>query len=178
MKIIQIIKNGLCLIILTCLISFGRCTIEIPESRKENEKETEKEPEKQTQQKLLVQLVNSYRTAGCDCGSAGYFAATTPVAWNEKLEQAALDHSEDMFANNSLNHTGSDGSDPGTRMTRRGYDWKTYGENIAWGYQTDKSVMEGWIKSPGHCRNIMNPDFKEMGAAQKGSYWTLVLGKR
>ena len=45
-------------------------------------------------------------------------------------------------------------------------------------YQTEKSVIEGWIKSPGHCKNIMNPAYKEIGAARKGNYWTLVLGAR
>jgi len=172
MKIVQILKNSLWIILLTTLVVFGSCTKDEPETKKENKKEPENQP------KLLLELVNSYRVSGCNCGSEGNFAPTTPVVWNEKLEQAAQDHSKDMSANKTLSHTGSDGSNPGTRMKRRGYDWKTYGENIAWGYQTDKSVIEGWIKSPGHCRNIMNPAYKEMGAAREGTYWTLVLGTR
>ena len=43
--------------------------------------------------------------------------------------------------------------------------------------------MAGWLASPGHCSNIMNPDFTEMGAAYAidkssaaGSYWTQVFG--
>ena len=158
------------IIFLTALIIFSSCAKEAPE--------TEKVPDKEINPKLLLQLVNSYRVAGCNCGSEGNFAATAPVAWNDQLEQAALDHTEDMFTNKFLSHTGSDGSNPGTRIKHRGYNYKTYGENIASGYQTEKSVIEGWIKSPGHCRNIMNPNYKEMGAARKGNYWTLVLGAR
>ena len=172
MKIVKIIKNGLGIIFLTALVIFGSCTKEAPETEKEPDKETEMET------KLLLQLVNSYRISGCDCGSAGRFAATAPVVWNDQLEQAALDHSEDMFTNKFLSHTGSDGSNPGTRIKRHGYNGKTYGENIASGYQTEKSVIEGWIKSPGHCKNIMNPAYKEIGVARKGNYWTLVLGAR
>ena len=40
------------------------------------------------------------------------------------------------------------------------------GENIAAGYSTVLSVIEGWLKSPGHCANIMSPYFREIGAAK------------
>jgi uncharacterized protein YkwD len=55
---------------------------------------------------------------------------------------------------------------------------RTYGENISNGYKTEQSVIEGWIKSAGHCRNIMNPNVKEMGVAREGDYWTQVFGTR
>jgi len=154
------------------LFIFGMCSKEAPETEKEIDKESK------IDQKLLLELVNSYRATGCNCGSEGNYASTDAVIWNKQLEQAAHDHCEDMYKNKSLSHTGSDGSDPGTRIKRRGYNWKTYGENIAVGYQTEKSVIEGWIKSPGHCRNIMNSNYKEIGVARKGNYWTLVLGAR
>jgi len=172
MKIFQIIKNSLRVMILATLVMFCNCKKETPETKPEVDKDSE------INQKLLLQLVNSYRASGCDCGSEGYFASTASVVWNNQLEQAAQDHCDDMFTNKIFSHSGSNGSDPGTRLKQHGYLWKTYGENIALGYQTEKSVIEGWIKSPGHCRNIMNPAFKEIGAARKGSYWTLTLGTR
>ena len=152
--------------LLSGLVLFSRCTKEEPKPKPEGNKE------------LLLQLVNSYRASGCDCGTAGYFAPTTPVVWNNALERAAYDHCVDMFTNKFFSHTGSDGATVVTRLKRRGYDYKTYGENIARGYPTEKSVIEGWIKSPGHCRNIMNPNFKEIGASKVSDYWTLVLGTR
>ena len=76
-----------------------------------------------------------------------------------------------MATNELFSHTGSDGSNPGERIDRQGDDWWTYGENIAVGYQTVSAVMQGWLGSEGHCRNIMNPAFTEIGAAfAEGQY--------
>ncbi|TLQ44981.1 CAP domain-containing protein [Streptomyces marianii] len=116
----------------------------------------------------VVQLVNSERSkAGC-----------SPVTVNAKLTKAAQDHSQDMAAHRNMSHTGSDGSDPGTRITRAGYNWSTYGENVAYGYETPEKVMAGWMSSPGHKKNILNCEFKEIGVglAQPGNYWTQDFG--
>ncbi|MER7815255.1 CAP domain-containing protein [Streptomyces sp. NPDC096153] len=116
----------------------------------------------------VVQLVNSERgKAGC-----------SPVTVNAKLTKAAQDHSEDMASHRNMSHTGSDGSNPGTRITRAGYDWSTYGENVAYGYETPEKVMAGWMSSPGHKKNILNCEFKEIGVglAQPGNYWTQDFG--
>ena len=83
MKFVKISKNGLRVLFLTALVIFGRCTKEVSETEKGIDKKTE------INQKLLLQLVNSYRASGCDCGSEGYFSSTTPVVWNAQLEQAA-----------------------------------------------------------------------------------------
>lgn len=119
----------------------------------------------------LLTLVNQYRTAGCNCGST-YYPPTSPISWNDSLEKAAKEHSDDMNAHNYFDHTGSDGTTVGERISRYGYLWFTCGENIAEGYATEKDVVEGWIKSEGHCKNIMNPAFKDMGVATAGKYWT------
>ncbi|MFI2371659.1 CAP domain-containing protein [Streptomyces sp. NPDC018833] len=116
----------------------------------------------------VVELVNSERSkAGC-----------SPVTLNAKLSKAAQDHSEDMAAHRNMSHTGSDGSDAGDRITRAGYNWSTYGENVAYGYETPESVMAGWMSSPGHKENILNCAFKEIGVglAQPGDYWTQDFG--
>ena len=123
----------------------------------------------------VLRLINAYRSSGCDCGTEGVFAPATPVKWNETLERAAKAHCLDMFTNNFFSHTGSDGSNCGSRLDKFQYQWQSYGENIGKGYKNEKDVVEGWIKSPGHCRNIMNPNVKEIGLAKKGEYWTLVL---
>ncbi len=131
----------------------------------------------------FLDAVNQARSVGRNCGSTSYPNAP-PVAWNNVLATAAYLHSEDMATNQFFSHTGADGSSPETRITRQGYDWRTYGENIAWGYPTASAVTQGWLGSDGHCRNIMNPSFTEIGAAYSdGSYqgipsvsfWTLDL---
>ncbi|MEU8871318.1 CAP domain-containing protein [Streptomyces javensis] len=119
-------------------------------------------------QQEVVDLVNSERSkAGCE-----------PLTVNEKLTKAAQDHSEDMAAHSNMSHTGSDGSSPGDRIERAGYSWSSYGENVAYGYDSPKSVMEGWMNSSGHKANILNCDFKEIGVglAQPGNYWTQDFG--
>ncbi|MFF3576787.1 CAP domain-containing protein [Streptomyces mirabilis] len=116
----------------------------------------------------VVALVNSERgKVGC-----------SPLTLNAKLSKAAQDHSADMASHQNMSHTGSDGSDPGQRITTAGYTWSAYGENVAFGYSTPEAVMAGWMSSPGHKRNILDCDFKEIGVglAQPGSYWTQDFG--
>ncbi|MEW2619279.1 CAP domain-containing protein [Streptomyces sp. NPDC048106] len=116
----------------------------------------------------IVQLVNAERAkAGCQ-----------PLTLNAKLTKAAQDHSADMAAHQNMSHTGSDGSDPGTRITAAGYTWSAYGENVAYGYSTAGEVMAGWMASPGHRANILDCGFQEIGVglAQPGSYWTQDFG--
>ncbi|AOP48200.1 CAP domain-containing protein [Streptomyces lydicus] len=116
----------------------------------------------------ILELVNNERAkAGC-----------SPLTLNAKLTKAAQDHSKDMASHGNMSHTGSDGSDPGARITRAGYHWSAYGENIAYGYSSPESVMKGWMASPGHKRNILDCSFKEIGVglAQPGDYWTQDFG--
>ncbi|MFD8005413.1 CAP domain-containing protein [Streptomyces mirabilis] len=116
----------------------------------------------------VLALVNSERgKVGC-----------SPLTLNAKLSKAAQDHSADMASHQNMSHTGSDGSDPGQRITTAGYTWSAYGENVAFGYSTPEEVMAGWMSSAGHKRNILDCGFKEIGVglAQPGSYWTQDFG--
>lgn len=116
----------------------------------------------------VLALVNEERAAvGCPA-----------LTVNAMLTKAAQDHSEDMAAHSTMSHTGSDGSGPGQRITRAGYQWSTYAENVAYGYDTAAKVMDGWMNSPGHKRNILDCDVKEIGIglAQPGQYWTQDFG--
>ena len=125
----------------------------------------------------MLQRVNNVRQTGCNCGNTS-MPAVAPVTWNDKLAKAAYDHSADMRANDYFSHTGLNGSTAGQRITAAGYAWKTYGENIAKGYTNEQAVMNGWLSSEGHCKNIMNANFKEMGAGRQGDYWTQLFGAR
>ena len=106
------------------------------------------------------------------------------MSWNCELKTAALNHSRDMANENFFGHQGSDGSSAGDRMSAAGYRWSAWGENVAAGYYSVSSVMQGWIGSPGHCANLMNPNFSNLGAAKfsnpdsnYGVYWTQVFGR-
>ena len=126
---------------------------------------------------LLLQLVNQHRASGYTCGDT-YYGPTTPVEWNDNLELAAYDHSLDMYTNNYFSHTGQDGSRPWDRAQRRNYGSTYVGENIFRGLNTEEAAIREWMNSPGHCRNIMNPNFTEMGVGHVNSYWTMKLGRR
>jgi uncharacterized protein YkwD len=48
-------------------------------------------------------------------------------------------------------------------VARVGYNWAALGENVSAGYRSIPDALEGWMKSPGHCGNIMGPQFREVG---------------
>jgi uncharacterized protein YkwD len=107
-------------------------------------------------------------------------AGLAPLTAHSAVEQAALIHSIDQARMNQMSHTGSDGSNGGTRLTRAGYTWSTWGENVAAGYGSASSVVAGWMGSSGHRANIVNPSFVHVGvavayAADGTPYWTMLL---
>ena len=129
----------------------------------------------------VLELVNNARTEPRRCGGRP-FNATRPVSRSAVLGKAALLHAGDMARHNYFSHTGRDGSTPAERVRRVGYKFRATGENIAAGPSTPEAAVAGWIKSPGHCANLMNPVYSEMGAAfavernsKFGVYWTQVF---
>ena len=132
----------------------------------------------------ILQLANQARSRARRCGSKS-FAPVPPLMLEKHLTSAAREHARDMAKHSMLEHTGSDGSTPATRVIRAGYAWRVVGENIASGATTPEEVMEGWLASPGHCENLMSPRFEEMGIAwvvdpksDSGVYWAQVFGAR
>ncbi|HEY6641629.1 CAP domain-containing protein [Povalibacter sp.] len=128
-------------------------------------------------------LVNEARARPRKCGSTSYPAAP-PLQASALLTRAALIHSQDMATRNFFEHRGSDGSTAADRVTRVGYTWRSVGENIAAGSTSAEKVVDGWLKSPGHCANIMSDKFTEMGIAyatnpksDTGIYWSQVFGR-
>ena len=88
-----------------------------------------------------------------------------------------------MANNNFFDHKDRDGRTPGDRAELAGYSGQLVGENIAAGQDTPRKVLDGWLTSPGHCANLMNPQFSELGAAyavdpksDAGIYWTSLFG--
>lgn len=124
----------------------------------------------------VLRGVNAARASGADCDGT-IMAPTAPLKLEDRLMSAALLHSEDMAAMGKLTHTGSDGSNPAERIRRAGYEYANWGENAAAGYPTAESVVNGWLRSGGHCRNMLNPNFTEMGLGRVGSYWTQVFAR-
>jgi len=100
------------------------------------------------QEPAIVAAANQSRTA----------ANLGPLTVNSLLQSASQRQSNDMAAHDVLSHTGSDGSNIGTRATDAGYNWTTLGENIL--QRTDMNAADAynqWWTSPPHKANIMDP---------------------
>ncbi|MEP6872868.1 MAG: CAP domain-containing protein [Burkholderiales bacterium] len=127
--------------------------------------------------------MNQLRAAGADCHTGGTFARAAALTWSAQLTQSAEGLSQDMVANNFFSHTGSNGSTLSSRVNATSYAWSSLGENIAAGYPTLDAVMTGWMGSDGHCANLMNPAFNQVGlvcvpgtaANTYNTYWTMDL---
>ncbi len=130
----------------------------------------------------VVELVNQQRAANGDLPPLKRVAA---------LDKAARYHAADLGFDNYFAHDTYDRSGGslvrvcGTfERIRQWYDWSAAGENIGAGYRTPEDVMAGWMRSDGHRRNILNPNFREIGvgyfsgAGDYGIYWVQDFGAR
>jgi len=145
-----------------------------------------------------LDAINAARAETQDCGSEGVFDPAPILSWNDRLGNAAWEHSNDMAQSDTFSHTGSGtesdqtaqdldlgrGSEFDERIEHQGYTaYRTIGENIAAGYSTADEVVAGWLESDHHCANLMNPAFTEVGMAlieksgsEYGTYWSQELG--
>lgn len=110
----------------------------------------------------VLALVNQRRAEGAVCGGES-MPAVPAVSMNAALRSAARDHAGDMARNNYFSHDSQDGREPWDRMEAAGYEYRAAGENIAAGSGTAAAVMDQWMTSPGHCKNIMSGSFTEIG---------------
>jgi len=89
-----------------------------------------------------------------------------------------------MAEHDYFEHRDLNGQSPADRVRAVGYREKLVGENIAYGPKSLEEVVQGWLDSPGHCENIMDPRFAEMGIAyvagrsgRHGLYWVQVFAE-
>ena len=89
---------------------------------------------------------------------------------NGRLADAANDHSRDMVRRRYFSHVSPGGGTMGERIRETGYLSRvrsySIGENLAWGtgdLASPLKIVEAWMKSPGHKRNILHPGFDEIG---------------
>ncbi len=111
---------------------------------------------------VLFQLVNQARATSRSCGTKSMPAAD-PVDWDSNLADAARLHAKDMADNDYFEHDSLDGRTFVDRIEASAYEGYPGGENIAMGFQSAQAVLQGWLNSPGHCQNLMDPDFVDMG---------------
>lgn len=116
----------------------------------------------------VVTLTNAERAkAGCKA-----------LRRDDRLDTAALGHSLDMATRVYFSHDSQDGRSFSDRILAAGYR-SPGGENIARGQTTAAEVVQAWMDSPGHKRNILDCTFTTIGVgyAQNGDYWTQDFGR-
>lgn len=131
----------------------------------------------------VLQLVNEVRAIGSRCGDKS-FGPAAPLRGSGTLDSVAADHAEDMARHDYFEHVDLQGNTPADRVRDSGYREKLVGENIAYGPTSAEEVVAGWLHSTGHCENIMDPRFVEMGVgvmpgrgSRRGLYWDQVLAE-
>lgn len=130
-----------------------------------------------------LRLVNQARASNRRCGTRA-FSAAPALQLDARLNRAAEQHALSMAQQRKLQHEGIDGSTPAQRAAAAGYAWHAVGENIAAGPTTAAAVVQLWLDSPGHCANLMSPEFTQMGLAfasdnehGSGVYWAQEFGR-
>jgi len=125
----------------------------------------------------VLELVNEARARGARCGTRS-FGPAPPLRLSGTLANVAEGHAADMAAHDYFEHEDLAGHTPADRVRAVGYGEKLVGENIAYGPRTAEDVVQGWLDSPGHCENLMDPRFEQMGVAfapgrgaKHGLYW-------
>ena len=113
--------------------------------------------------------------------------------YSDKLFQASLNHNNTMFTcaksygiNSCFKHQVTLLNEESLlpRIQKTGYNPQAVAENIAWGYQTPSSVVNGWMGSSGHRANILG-NYKDIGCdyldglngSYQGKYWTCDFGR-
>ena len=103
-------------------------------------------------------------------------AGVPALRFDPALARAAQAHAADMVLQNYFDHTSLDGRDFGDRAEAAGYQGFATGENIARGQETAAKVMESWMTSAGHRKNILSPDSNEIGVGVEQRTWVQVFG--
>lgn len=102
-----------------------------------------------------------------------------PLAVDSRLSEAAYLHSLDMAQNDFFSHQGSDGSNAAQRIEQQGYDWRFVAENLSCGLAEPALVLQEWMNSPEHRKNILHPQAEHIGIGivvaetrECSPYWT------
>lgn len=99
----------------------------------------------------VYEITNNYRS----------LVGVSSLTLDSSLVEAASIRAKEL--SNSFSHTRPNGSSCFTVLSELGISYGTAGENIAAGYSSSQSVMEGWRSSSGHYQNIISSKFKKIG---------------
>ncbi len=120
----------------------------------------------------------------CLSNAARIAAGLSTLKPHERLGRAARRHADDMQVRGYFDHEAPTPAPHGVTLLARvrssGYPLRSAGENLASGQTTPRRATVAWLTSPGHCRNLLDPAFDEVGVgrASSSAIWVQVLGTR
>lgn len=101
--------------------------------------------------------------AGVNKARAGAGCAALTV--NAKLETAARGHAKAMAEKNFFGHASKNGGKFSSRIKAQGYRYSKVAENIGAGQSSAAGILESWLGSAGHRKNILDCALTETGIA-------------
>lgn len=131
------------------------------------------------QHQMLVDIHNRVRATEAlfkqmtSCPRPDELSSRPPLQWNKALARAAQRQADWMAQQKQLSH----GAPLKRRAKNVGYTYRAISENIAKTDSEPERMMQLWLKSPLHCINILNPEYRDIGVGSNNGYWTVILGR-
>jgi uncharacterized protein YkwD len=99
----------------------------------------------------------------------------SPLVLDSRIIDVAQNFAEDMYQRNYFSHTNPEGLSVADRLKKNQVPWTSAGENIAWGQQSPREVMNAWMNSPGHRENLLNKSYKKIGIGLEKWRWVQIF---
>lgn len=128
-----------------------------------------------------VEQINAQRAAGAACAPA--VPDAQQLEWDPRLAATALAQATDLALRDTLSHRDARQRTLKERLQASGYPLRVAGENLAAGQSQFEGALSAWLASAGHCANLMQPQYSDVGLAcvqRRGSryerFWVAHLG--
>ena len=109
----------------------------------------------------VVQATNQVRAA----------AGLQPLTVSPLLQSASDEKALDMAVKKYFAHNSPQGQKPWYWIEKNHYDFSSAGENLAINYTNAKDLLAAWLESPEHRKNLLNPDYQDIGVGVKNFYY-------
>ncbi len=113
------------------------------------------EPSNEITAANVLRLMNDYRAS----------AGLAPLHSDERLDLAAADRMHQMEEESFWSHESPRGESPFQWLDRHAYRYRAAGENLAYGFETARLLVQSWMESRGHRDNILSSDYEDCGIA-------------
>jgi uncharacterized protein YkwD len=113
------------------------------------------EPSNEITAANVLSLMNDYRAS----------EGLAPLRSDERLDLAAADRMHHMEEESYWSHESPRGESPFLWLDRRAYHYRAAGENLAYGFETARLLVQSWMESSGHRANILSADYEDCGIA-------------